>query len=93
MGIQNLKNQHLPTHKTTQVSGAKQSPIELAKEVMLIEARAIEALSQRLDTHFANAVTLILQCQGKVVVSGMGKSGHIANKIAATLARIFHASR
>lgn len=86
MGIQNLKNQHLPTHETTLVSSAKQSPIELAKEVMLIEARAIEALSQRLNTHFANAVDLILQCRGKVVVSGMGKSGHIANKIAATLA-------
>jgi len=51
----------------------------------MIEASAVEALAQRLDDHFTHAVALILQCQGRVVVSGMGKSGHIANKIASTL--------
>lgn len=61
------------------------SPIQLAKQVLQIEAQEIEALAQRLDQSFANAVQLILQCQGRVVVSGMGKSGHIARKIAATL--------
>jgi len=61
-------------------------PIELARQVLLIEARAVEALSQRLDANFERVVELILQCSGRVVVSGMGKSGHIANKIAATLA-------
>jgi arabinose-5-phosphate isomerase len=60
--------------------------LELAREVLLIEARAVEALAQRLDDNFRRAVELILQCRGRVVVSGMGKSGHIGCKIAATLA-------
>jgi len=67
-------------------SSAKQTPIELAKSVLLIEANAVEALAKRLDDSFTKAVALILQCQGRVVVSGMGKSGHIGNKIAATFA-------
>lgn len=53
---------------------------------MLTEARAVEALAQRLDDSFPQAVDLILQCRGRVVVSGMGKSGHIGRKIASTLA-------
>src|ERR1700709_359941 len=61
-------------------------PIDLARQVLLIEARAVEALSQRLDANFERVVELILQCSGRGVVSGMGKSGHIANKIASTLA-------
>lgn len=65
---------------------ADKRPVELAKEILLIEARAIEAMALRLDEQFTRAVTLILQCQGRVVVSGMGKSGHIAHKIASTLA-------
>jgi len=80
MGISNLHK-----NKPQKIS-ANKTPIELAKEVLLIEARAVEALALRLDEHFTRAVTLILQCHGRVVVSGMGKSGHIANKIAATLA-------
>jgi arabinose-5-phosphate isomerase len=52
----------------------------------LTEARAVEALAQRLDDSFPQAVNLILQCSGRVVVSGMGKSGHIGRKIASTLA-------
>ena len=67
-------------------SSAKQSPIDLAKSVLLIEANAVEALAKKLDDNFTQAVALILQCQGRVVVSGMGKSGHIGNKIAATFA-------
>lgn len=46
----------------------------------------MEALAQRLDSSFPQAVDLILQCRGRVVVSGMGKSGHIGRKIASTLA-------
>jgi arabinose-5-phosphate isomerase len=61
-------------------------PIELARQVLLIEAHAVEALSQRLDANFQRVIELILQCRGRVVVSGIGKSGHIANKIASTLA-------
>jgi arabinose-5-phosphate isomerase len=62
------------------------NPIDLAREVLLTEARAVEALAQRLDDSFPLAVDLILQCRGRVVVSGMGKSGHIGRKIASTLA-------
>jgi arabinose-5-phosphate isomerase len=60
--------------------------LELAREVLRIEAREVEAVAQRLDDSFQRAVELILQCRGRVVVSGIGKSGHVANKIAATLA-------
>lgn len=60
--------------------------LELARKVLRIEANAVESLAQRLDNDFQQAIDLILNCQGRVVVSGMGKSGHIANKIAATLA-------
>ena len=51
-----------------------------------IEARAVGALAERLDTQFEAACTLCLECRGRIVVTGMGKSGHIAGKIAATLA-------
>jgi len=67
-------------------SGTIKSPLELAREVLMIEAREVEALAQRLDDSFNQAVELILQCHGRVVVSGMGKSGHIGCKIAATFA-------
>lgn len=56
------------------------------KRVLEIEARAVQALIDRLDSKFAKAVDVLAQCQGKVVVSGMGKSGLIGQKIAATLA-------
>jgi arabinose-5-phosphate isomerase len=51
-----------------------------------IEGRAIAALIPRLDAAFARACSICLQCKGRVIVSGMGKSGHIAGKLAATLA-------
>jgi len=60
--------------------------IALAREVLEIEARAITDLIKRLDQGFALAVQLILASRGRVVVSGIGKSGHIARKIASTLA-------
>jgi len=60
--------------------------LSLARQVLDIEADALRALSDRLDTGFADAVQLILDCSGRVVVSGMGKSGHVGGKIAATLA-------
>ena len=57
-----------------------------ARRVIDIEAAAIRALSSRIDGAFTRACQLILACEGRVVVSGIGKSGHIARKIAATLA-------
>ena len=65
---------------------AKLSTLELARNVLAIEAHEISALAARLDSNFEAAVQLILHCQGRVVVSGMGKSGHVGGKIAATLA-------
>jgi arabinose-5-phosphate isomerase len=60
--------------------------IALARRVLRIEAAAIEALSARIDQAFESAVALILASRGRVIVSGIGKSGHIARKIAATMA-------
>ncbi len=57
-----------------------------AVNVIEIEARAIAALRSRIDDNFLRACQLMFDCPGRVVVSGMGKSGHIARKIAATLA-------
>ena len=60
--------------------------LALARSVLATEANAIAAVSARLSDAFVTAVALILQCRGRVVVSGIGKSGHIARKLAATLA-------
>jgi len=60
--------------------------LDLARDILLLESREIDALALRLDERFIAAVALILQCKGRVVVSGMGKSGHIGGKIASTLA-------
>ena len=60
--------------------------ISLARRVLAIEADAIARLAERLGDAFVSAVSLILECRGRVVVSGIGKSGHIARKLAATLA-------
>lgn len=60
--------------------------LRLAREVLSIEARAVEGVAARLDHGFNAAVALLLACSGRVVVSGVGKSGHIARKIASTLA-------
>jgi len=60
--------------------------IETAKRVLQIEADAVLALQSRIDDNFTQAVKMILECRGKVVVTGMGKSGLICQKIAATMA-------
>ncbi|MFN7862014.1 MAG: SIS domain-containing protein [Curvibacter sp.] len=70
--------QHLPVD-------AKRA-IELALETLAIEAAAVQGLRKRIDERFARAVELILRVPGRVVVMGMGKSGHIGRKVAATLA-------
>lgn len=60
--------------------------LEVGRRVLGIEARAVQAMVQRLDRGFSDAVDLLYACKGKVVVSGMGKSGLIGQKIAATMA-------
>jgi len=59
--------------------------IETARRVLRIEAEAIEGMRQRIDAKFNCAVEILLACKGRVVVTGMGKSGLIGRKIAATL--------
>jgi len=68
---------------------AKTDPASLiaaGRRAIEIEGRALAALGPRLDASFARACAICLECQGRVIVTGMGKSGHIAGKIAATLA-------
>jgi arabinose-5-phosphate isomerase len=60
--------------------------LDLAREVLAIEAQAVTALAARLDSSFLRAVDLLLGCRGRIVVCGVGKSGHIGRKLAATLA-------
>ena len=59
---------------------------QLGREVIQLEAEALQTLAKRVDGQFAEACRLILACAGRVIVIGMGKSGHIGGKIAATLA-------
>jgi arabinose-5-phosphate isomerase len=80
----------LSANKSAVVSGAPELEsdrlIELGRAVIETESAAVVALKDRVDSGFATACKHILACRGRVVVLGMGKSGHIAGKIAATLA-------
>ena len=60
--------------------------LDAARKVLQIEAEAVQALAARLDDRFAKAVEMVLACTGRVVVTGMGKSGLICQKVAATMA-------
>lgn len=59
---------------------------QLGRSVIRTELEAIAALEKRVDHHFSNACHLLLACQGRIVVMGIGKSGHIARKVASTMA-------
>jgi arabinose-5-phosphate isomerase len=80
------------TSKVTKPNGARsagpkgRTSLDVGRRVLDIEARAVQALIQRLDGGFSDAVGLLYDCKGKVVISGMGKSGLIGQKIAATMA-------
>ncbi len=63
-----------------------ESFLSTARQVVTDEARALDALAQSLGDQFAEAVQMILKAKGRIIVSGIGKSGHIGHKIAATLA-------
>ncbi len=60
--------------------------LKFGREILHDEARALDALADSLDGPFEDAVRLILNCKGKLIVSGLGKSGHVGRKIAATFA-------
>jgi len=80
-------NTKLKTKRTAQApAGSRGGSLDEGKRVLAIEARAVQALIERLDEPFAKAVDLLFNCKGKVVVSGMGKSGLVGQKIAATMA-------
>jgi arabinose-5-phosphate isomerase len=70
----------------SRASARRDETLKLAREVLEIEARGIHGLIDRLDDSFVRAHQLILECRGRVVVTGMGKSGHVGTKIASTLA-------
>jgi len=72
--------------RTAVAPQAGASALALARAVIDIEAQAVAALGPRLDGAFLAAVNLLLACRGRVVVSGIGKSGHIGSKVASTLA-------
>jgi len=65
---------------------AETPALAMARRVLRIEAEAVLALAERLGGEFDRAVDTVLNCRGRVVVSGIGKSGHVARKVAATLA-------
>ena len=67
-------------------ASSEDAALAMAREVLEIEAKAVSDLIDRLDRSFVQAVETVLNCRGRVVVSGIGKSGHIARKIASTLA-------
>lgn len=71
---------------TDPTSPARGTALESARRTLQIEAQAIADLSARLDDSFTRVVDMLLACRGRVVVSGIGKTGHIARKIAATFA-------
>lgn len=71
---------------TTQKTSQDQKLKELGLAVIQTEAEAVAQLADRIDDAFVQACHYMLDCQGKIIVIGMGKSGHIGNKIAATLA-------
>jgi arabinose-5-phosphate isomerase len=75
-----------PSDSTPSAAGSAAAIADAGRRVIAIEAAAISALGARIDGDFSRAVQLILHCRGRVVVSGIGKSGHIARKIAATMA-------
>ena len=74
------------TTRTVPVHKDSSNDLQVGRSVLEIEAGALRSLAATLDHEFARAVDLLAEATGRVVVSGMGKSGHVGNKIASTLA-------
>jgi len=73
-------------HKMAETTKTDAELIACGKHVLRTESQALSLLAEQLNGDFVRAVRCLLNCQGRVIVSGMGKSGHVARKIAATLA-------
>ena len=73
--MENLENQYSP-----------EKILQMARNVLEIESNEVVSLSKKLDFEFVRAINLIMGCSGRVIVTGIGKSGHIANKVASTFA-------
>src|SRR4051812_3482104 len=69
---------------SSECAGEEGLDLDFARSIFGEYASALHALSDSLDGHFVRAARLILNCQGRLIVSGMGKSGHVARKLAAT---------
>ena len=74
----------MPTVDDTAPEGFE--PKEIARRVMLMESEALAQMAAQVGDDFANAVELLANIQGRIIITGMGKSGHIGHKIAATMA-------
>jgi arabinose-5-phosphate isomerase len=84
--IQNMSETAFTNKDSVPTQLSPDALIELGREVLRIESDAVRNLIGRLGIDFVSAVQLIMNCRGRVVVSGIGKSGHVARKIAATMA-------
>src|SRR5438067_5917350 len=80
-----MKSSSEPAASDVTKSGGARAALDIAREVVRAEAQAVAALESRLGPSFAQAVETIAACRGKLVVAGVGKSGLIGQKIAATL--------
>lgn len=79
----------MSNHHAAESSSAKQHAknyIRSALDTLSLEQRALATLAEQIDARFVNACDIIMQCEGRLVVTGMGKSGHIGRKMAATFA-------
>lgn len=82
----NLPMDDFPTNLVQTRRMQEQAHIDIARRVLKLEAEALGQLSQSLDARFVGAVETILAAKGRVICTGIGKSGHVARKIAATMA-------
>jgi arabinose-5-phosphate isomerase len=77
---------HVPSSRRTSANTSNDTFIKAGRRTIALEIAAIKALTARINHDFVKACHIILECKGRTIVTGMGKSGHIGKKIAATLA-------
>ena len=74
----------LSDHQHAQSQASAEACLQLARATLSHEANELQAIANQLDSVFSDAVSRIVHCKGRVVVTGMGKSGHVGGKIAST---------